>query len=330
MTLSQLRAFALVAQLGSLRAAATALGISEPAVSSALAALRRDLGDRLYLRSGGGIALTPGGVALAEHAQEMVGLADKIHWEVAHAASSTGGLRVLVTAAFAEHAAPRLFDAFTARLPGAAGEVDVCVGPASSVGARLVDHSCDIALGARPVAAGPHAKVVPFLRYQRILVAAREHPLSRYHRAHPGSLISADQLLVYPWFAGPAGVEQLSEEDRWLGTLSGLPDVLERASEAEGLSAVRRGEGVMLALGHVVRGEIDAGTLERLPVAGTPISGLWCASTLDPSRASAAARALQSFVTSIEATAAMLATGASPAVVRRGSPVHVGLWSASS
>ncbi|MBC7549373.1 MAG: LysR family transcriptional regulator, partial [Cellulomonas sp.] len=61
MTLSQLRAFALVARMGSMRAAAAALGISEPAVSSAVAALRNDLGDALVVRSGGGIAPTPRG-----------------------------------------------------------------------------------------------------------------------------------------------------------------------------------------------------------------------------------------------------------------------------
>ena len=61
MTFTQLRTFALVAELGSLRAAATALGTSEPAVSAAIAALRADLDDPLFRRSGSGIALTPGG-----------------------------------------------------------------------------------------------------------------------------------------------------------------------------------------------------------------------------------------------------------------------------
>lgn len=327
MTLSQLRTFALVARLGSLRAAASALGISEPAVSSAMSALRLDLGDPLYVRSGGGIALTPGGLALAEHAQEMVGLADTIRWDVAHATRAARGLRVLVTAAFAEHAAGRLFDAFRARLPGSSVDVDVSVGPASSVTAQLADHACDIALGVRPAVAGPLMKIVPFLRYQRIVVAAREHPLAHHHRSHPGASIPAALVLAHPWFAGPAGVEELSEEGRWLGTLAGLPDVVERDSEADGLEAVRRGEGVMLALGHVVRAEIDAGSLVRLPLAGTPIAGLWCASMLNASRATAAARSLLGFVTSIEATTAMLAPGGSPAVVRRGSRVHVGLWS---
>ena len=81
MTLSQLRTFALVARLGSLRAAARELGISEPAVSAALAALRSDVGDPLVVRSGGGIALTAGGRALAEYAQEIVALVEQSRHE---------------------------------------------------------------------------------------------------------------------------------------------------------------------------------------------------------------------------------------------------------
>src|SRR6476661_2437336 len=63
-TFTQLRTFALVAELGSLRAAAAALGVSEPAVSAAVSALRSDLGDPLFQRCGSGIVLTPGGRAL--------------------------------------------------------------------------------------------------------------------------------------------------------------------------------------------------------------------------------------------------------------------------
>ena len=52
-TLNQLKVFVLVVRLGSLRAAANALGISEPAVSQAIGALRESLGDPLIERAGG-------------------------------------------------------------------------------------------------------------------------------------------------------------------------------------------------------------------------------------------------------------------------------------
>jgi len=50
MTLGQLRSFATVARLGSVKAAAFELSVSEPAVSEAVTALRRDLGDELFVR----------------------------------------------------------------------------------------------------------------------------------------------------------------------------------------------------------------------------------------------------------------------------------------
>src|SRR5262249_12064996 len=55
MTLTQLNAFVLVARLGSVTAAANALGVSEPAVSQALAALRQHLGDQLVARGPNGM-----------------------------------------------------------------------------------------------------------------------------------------------------------------------------------------------------------------------------------------------------------------------------------
>lgn len=319
MTLSQLRTFALVARLGSLRAAAAALGVSEPAVSSALAALRSDLDDPLFVRAGGGIALTPGGRALADHAQEIVGLAEQARWEVAHARTSTGQLRVAATAAFAEHAAGRLLDAFTKRVPGSS--VDLTVEAACDLGPHLVNHACDLALGARPGATNSRAMdLVPFLRYQRIIVAAATHPLSR----RPG-VVALDELLAHPWFCGPGGMKETTEEGRWLSSLASAPDVVALACEADAAAAVRAGDGIMLALGHVVRTDLRAGSLVRLNVTGTPLSGLWWASTL--SQTSTSARVLQRFVTTPAATVAMVTSGTSRDLARRGSKVRVALWS---
>ena len=60
MTLAQLQSFVLVARHGSVKAAAAELSVTEPAVSVAVSALRKELGDDLFVRSGRGIALTPG------------------------------------------------------------------------------------------------------------------------------------------------------------------------------------------------------------------------------------------------------------------------------
>jgi DNA-binding transcriptional LysR family regulator len=324
MTLGQLRTFALVAKLGSLHAAAAHLGVSEPAVSTALAALRQDLGDPLFVRAHGGIALTPGGRALAEYAQDIVGLAEKARWEVAHAQTDTGRLKIVATAPFAEHAAGRLLDLFTRRVPGAA--VDVVVEEAEDVASLMLERVYDVALGARPPAPNGTADVgldsVAFLRYQRVFVVAAGHPLASLHGP-----VRLAELLGRPWFAGPAGIQEASEEGRWLASQGVVPEIVRLSSETEALAAVRAGEGTMLALGHIVRAEIRSGSLARVPVAGTPISGLWWASTLDRRRATTMARTLQRFVGTADATAAMVAPGGSRGLERRGSKFHVALWS---
>ena len=326
MTLSQLRTFALVARLGSLHAAAETLGVSEPAVSAALAALRLDLGDPLFVRAAGGIALTPGGRALADYAQDIVGLADQARWQVANAKNDAGRLKIASTAPFAEHAAGRLLDVFTKRVPGAA--VDVVVESADDLASLLQERAYDIALGARPTAPAGSAvtelglECVPFLRYQRVLVAGAGDPLARLHGP-----VAVARLLDRPWFAGPAGIQAGSEEGRWLASMGVAPEVIRLSSETEALAAVRAGEGIMLALGHIVRTELQSGALVRLPVAGTPVAGLWWASTLDHRRTTTMARALQHFAGTADATAAMVAPGGSRGLERRGSKFHVALWS---
>ncbi len=319
MTLSQLRTFALVARLGSMRAAAEALGVSEPAVSAAIAALRADLGDALVVRAGGGIALTAGGRRLAAHADEIVGLADRTRREVASAGTSPDILRVVATADFEEHAATALIDAFTRRSPGTC--VAVSHEPPERLTARLVDRSADIALGLRPTGVGDVAlDVVAFLRYQRILVAV---PGDRF----TGGPVPIAHLVTQRWFAGPAGVEEHSAEGLWLAALQPPPGLVYLPSETAALAAVRSGAGVMLALSHLVREDLRRGSLVRLAVAGTPVQGLWCASTLGHRRATSGARALQRFATTPDATVAMVASGGSPRQARPVPPVHVTLWS---
>jgi LysR family transcriptional regulator, low CO2-responsive transcriptional regulator len=316
MTLTQLRTFALVARLGSLRAAAAELGVSEPAVSAALSALRSDLGDPLFVRSGGGIALTPGGRALAAHARQIVGLADRARRDVAAATSTSGRLRVLASAACEEHAAGVLVDAFTARVPGVA--VDVVRADAAEMAAAFAEDGCDLALGVRPAALpGQPVDPLPFLRYQRLLVAAPRHRL-----ATASAPVPAAEALAEPWPTGPAGLERGSEEHRWAAGLPSPPLLEPHDCEAGALAAVRAGHGLMLALGHAVRAELRAGTVVPVPVTGIPVRGLWWATLPGQDRATTAARALRRFLTTPDATTALLSGRA-----RARPTVRVALWS---
>jgi LysR family transcriptional regulator, low CO2-responsive transcriptional regulator len=324
MTFAQLRAFALVAELGSLRAAAAALGVSEPAVSAAVAALRSDLGDALFHRSGSGIELTAGGRALAVRAREMVRLAERTRREVA-SATETGRVRVLATATCAEHVAGEVVAAFARRVPRAC--VDLAVGHADRAAAALADDEADIVLGVRPVPApGQAIDAVPFLRYQRVVVAAPGHPLAGRGR------VAVAELCRHPLLAGPAGIELGTEERRWVERAgpgwAGQVGVRRMPSEADALDAARAGAGVVLALAHAVRADLRAGRLVRLPVRGTPVTGMWWAGVPGDGRATAAATAMQRFLTTPDATSALLAGAARRDRARP--RVRVALWSGQS
>jgi DNA-binding transcriptional LysR family regulator len=317
MTFSQLRTFALVAELGSLRAAATALGVSEPAVSAAVSALRTDLGDPLFRRTGTGILLTPGGRALAVRARELVRLAERTRREVAHA-TSTGRLRVLATAACAEQVAGAVVAAFTRRVTRV--HVDLTVGTTDCAAVALAEDDADIVLGVRPVATAVELDSVPFLRWSRIVVAAPGHPRAG------GRPLRLAELADARWLAGPGGLEPGSEEERWVD--AALLDVERCDSEAAALDEVRAGGGLLLALGHSVRDDLARGSLVRLPVEGTPVTGLWWASVPGQGQSTSAARALQRFLTTPDATSALLGFPVRRAPSERARPtVRVELWS---
>jgi DNA-binding transcriptional LysR family regulator len=317
MTFTQLRAFALVAELGSLRAAAAALGVTEPAVSAAIAALRTDLGDPLFRRAGSGISLTPGGRALATRARELVRLADRTRREVGQA-STTGHLRVLATAACAEHVAGQVVAAFTKRVPRAA--VDLTVGSTDCAAIALAEDDADIVLGVRPAPSpGLAVDAVPFLRYSRVVVAAPGHPLTRARNLRSGDLSG------HRWLTGAAGLEPGSEEERWADLGGAAQEPARCDSEAAALTAVRAGGGVMLALTHAVGADLAGGALVRLPVEGTPVTGLWWASVPGEGRSTSAARALQRFLTTPDATSALLSRPERPGRARP--TVRVELWS---
>ena len=116
MTLTQLNAFVLVARLGSVKAAASALGVSEPAVSQALSALRMHLGDQLISRGPAGMTLTAGGSRLLATASQIVVLGAEAHAAVRAAQGAPEQLRVVATSTFAEFVVSPLMEAFTPAL----------------------------------------------------------------------------------------------------------------------------------------------------------------------------------------------------------------------
>jgi len=315
-TFTQLRAFATVARLGSLSAAAEVLGVSEPAVCSALASLRRDLGDPLYVRVRAGVRLTPGGERLAAAAAEILGLEDRMRREVGETRGEQGLLRLAVSAPVAEYVSAPLLDAFTRRWSRL--EVAQEVAAPEDFSALLTDRRADVVLGLAP-RPEPGIEAVPFLRYKLVVVCGARHRLARTRD------LKLETLQRERWLVGPAHGELVR-----MFAERGLPppELGAFATEAAAQAAAAAGEGLMLAIAHTVIEPVRHGSLVRLGVGGTPLDGMWHAATLGAERSSAEAGALRRFVTTPEATQAIVARPGGVPAGRFRPPVYVTIWSA--
>lgn len=314
MTLAQLQSFVLVARHGSVKAAAAELEVTEPAVSVAVAALRKELGDELFVREGRGIALTPGGHRLAALAGEILGLAEQARRSVAESGEARR-VQVVATPLVAEHIGP-MIETFTGREEG----VDVAVSPVA--GAAFADaleqRRADIALGPHP---GPERAATiasaPFLRCRQIVVAAPPHALAGRRAVAPGALAGER------WLVGEPALDPSTGTGLFFARHGLAPaEVAFFGSQAAAVAAAAAGEGIALALAHAVRHH----ALVRLDVAGTPAVELWHASTLGLGRALPAALALQRFATTSDATQAITTGRRAGAAARARPRMHVTLW----
>ncbi|HWF54800.1 MAG TPA: LysR family transcriptional regulator [Solirubrobacteraceae bacterium] len=319
MTLAQLQSFVLVARHGSVKAAAAELEVTEPAVSVAVAALRKELGDELFVRDGRGIALTAGGRRLAALAGEILGLAEQARRSVHDSPGQPRRMQVVATNLVAEHVGP-LIDAFGARDEGLEIEVEPAPGAAF---ADLLEHRrADIALGPHP---GPERAAtiatVPFLRCRLMIVAAPDHPLAGRAGLAPS------ELAAVRWLVGPPDIDPLTSVGLFFARHQLAPaDISRFTSHAAAIAAAASGEGVLLTLAHSVLDQVRRRALIRLDVRGTPFDEMWHASTLGLGRALPAALALQRFATTSDATQAMATGRAGSAATRVRPRVHVTLW----
>jgi DNA-binding transcriptional LysR family regulator len=320
MTLAQLQSFVLVARHGSVKKAAAELGVTEPAVSVAVSALRKELGDELFVRDGRRIALTPGGHRLAALASEILGLAEQARRSVQESPDGVRVMQIAVTNVVAEYVGP-LIDAFTSRDPG----IDVQIESAPGVSiADLLDHRrADIALGPAPAPERVNTiATVPFLRCRLIVAAAPTHPLAGQREVAPS------QLAGQRWLLGPPDLDPTTGAGLLFARTGVQPDELVAyTSHAAAIAAAAAGDGIVVTLAHAVLEELRRRALVRVDVRGTPMLELWHASTLGFGRALPAALALQRFATSAEATQAISTGRAGTSSARARPRPHVTLWS---
>ncbi len=325
MTLTQLNAFVLVARLGSVRAAAAALGVSESAVSQAITALRQDLGDQLITRSQAGMTLTPGGTRLLGTASQIVVLGAEAHAAVRAAQGAPEQLRVVATSTFAEFVAGPLLEAFRRRFAGAV-EITTGVAAAGELGVLIANRLADVAFG--PGVTGEHEMPIvsePIFKYRLVVVGPGETPA-------PGGITAQARprgpARQWRWLVDPSGTDPDSETARLLRRLGVADgDIGVFQSQTAALAAAADGAGVALAIEHLVSHQVRRGGLSPIDLPGFPVEECWYATLLERERRSTAASALRRFLGTPEAMQVMRSPAAGVPPSRFKPPVYVTIWS---
>src|SRR6202035_5450185 len=294
MTLTQLNAFVLVARLGSVRAAAVALGVSESAVSQAITALRQDLGDQLITRSQAGMTLTPGGTRLLGTASQIVVLGAEAHAAVRAAQGAPEQLRVVATSTFAEFVAGPLLEAFRRRFAGAV-EITTGVAAAGELGVLIANRLPGVACG--PGVTGEHELPIvsePIFKYRLVVVGPGETPGPG---GSTGQARPRGPARQWRWLVDPSGTDPGSETARLLRRL-GVADSNTGVfqSQTAALAAAADGSGVAPAIEHLVSHQLRRGEVSLVDLPGFPVEEVWYVTMLERERRSTAASALRRFL----------------------------------
>jgi DNA-binding transcriptional LysR family regulator len=317
-TPTQLRAFAAVVRLGSVKRAAADLEVTEAAVSLHVGQLRKELGDKLFVRTSSGLAFTPGGLRLASRAAEMLSLQDRTIVEVRQAGGGRRLLRVATSALFAEHAAPGLIELFAER----ANDLDVELSSHNpkDFGSLLLTRTVDAAIGPHPTTLDPAIASTHFLNYQVVAVASPDNPITK---VQPGIGALREQT----WLLGPSAVYDAELIPEMLRRIN-VPEEHQRVfqSHTAAIEEAKRGKGLALAVSFAVAQDLANDDLKRVSSAALHAQGAWSILTLAGQQAPPEAAELARFATTPRATQAML-RGSGVTVGRFKPSIHVTLWS---
>ena len=269
MTLGQLRTFLAVVDTGSVRAAAERLFVTQPAVSSALAALAAEVGVALVARDGRGLRLTPAGLAFAASARQALGLLDQaVNSAAAYDHPERGRVRLAAVTTAGERIVPRLLASFRLSYPEAGVLLEV--GNRRRVWDLLANRPVDQAIGGRPPAGAPFVTLAT--RPNLLVVIA---PASGALSPAGVREVGVDQLASATWLLREPGSGTRGTTEELLRELELDPRVLTVGSNGAILESVQVGLGITLLSRDAAGTALDSGAIEEWRHRHLPLRREW-------------------------------------------------------
>lgn len=200
----QLDIFVQTALLGSVRAAAERVHLTQPAASMALAELERQLGAPLFDRERGRLRLNARGRELLPRAQELLERLDEFG-RPAGGQALAGELRVGASNTVGNYRTGELLGSFVRAQPQVA--IRLRVGNTAAIAQALLDHALDVGCVEGPVT-HPLLERRPWREDELRVCAAPDHPLARKRRLAPSHFAGARWVLREPGSATRATTER--------------------------------------------------------------------------------------------------------------------------
>jgi DNA-binding transcriptional LysR family regulator len=266
-TVTQLNAFLAVIRGGSMTAAADELVVTQPSVSSAIAALGKELGCEIFTRAGRGIRLTDAGDAFAPYAADVIGLLADGRQAAREAAEVAGRrLQIAAVTTAAESFVPPLMRAFGDRHPEI--ELTLAVGNRQTVLERVRGHAVDVAISGQPP---EDARLIsePLIENQIACITAPEDV------AASAGPVRAAELADRVWLLREPGSGTRTLVEHFLGARSIAPATLTLGSNGAIKQAARVGLGISLLSRATVEAELASGRLGELELADGPERRSW-------------------------------------------------------
>jgi DNA-binding transcriptional LysR family regulator len=243
---------------GSFAKAADDVGVAQPTLSKSIARLEDQLGIKLFDRSGSGAKVTPMGALIAARAETIIAEAERLARDIELvAAGQIGEARIAVGPAMRSFL-PDFAEALARRFPSLRLKVNVDL--RDRVLADLRTGALDLAITAQVTDLDGDYVQTEILREPVLAVASPDHPLAGRAR------ISVEEFARYP-NVGASEPSMLTAPGA-----QGAPEGLRQDSlvicndEATLKRLAECGLATLLAHRRLVKAELDAGRLVRLPV----------------------------------------------------------------
>ena len=262
--LNNLRAFAAIADAGSVTRAAAALAISQPAASKHLSDLEQSLNLLLCERLPRGIRLTEAGRILHDYARQLLAIEAAAEADMAALATGERGrLSVGASTTIGSYLVPELFGAYRREHPGV--ELELKIGNTEAIQDALLEGSIELALTEGFV----HSKAldVEIVAHDEMkVIVAPDHPWTERRRVRVADLARVP-CIMRERGSGTRAVIEAALAERGVG----LDPTMSLGSTEAIKNAVAAGLGIGIVSELTVGLELASGRLVGIDIEGFTI-----------------------------------------------------------